>query len=734
VSRRIIRGGWWAAAAAGLLASHAMGQVFSLHQGDPPQGPPASVPGPRPSQGWLFDVDTAALGQALSRAPQERADLPLAAYGLATDLPGPNGGLVTCRVAESPVMDPALAARFPQIRTFLVEAADGSASGRIEMAPRGLTGMLRTVDGRAWMIDLWQSADPVHVEAYWLTDLSAPGEWTCHTVGNAGGAEEPGEPYQARTTQTLRTVRLAVACTGEWGLHQCDVQGHGPNVADPLAAIVTVVARANVVYEADLAVHFNLVANEDQIVYTNPDTDPYSTTCDGSGGADCSGPHLGENINNLAAVIGNANFDIGQLLTRIFGGVAYLPAVCGSSKAGGISGIPRGGDIDPFTALVIIHEMGHQFGANHTFSGTRGRCAGNVNLSTAWEAGSGSSPMAYPGGCPVGNAPPSDNVALFADPFFHHGSYNEMRAFLTDPGTTCPVLTATANNIPVIATSTPSTAIPPGTPFILTAAATDADNETLTYSWEEFDSGTARPLSGTGSQDNGTGALFRVFPPVTVGYRTFPRMADVLSGVPTPGEQLPSVTGVNRRFRVIVRDNHSGAGGVVVSPFTTLSIAGTGPFAVTAPTEGSIFRGGSAQVTWTVGGTSASPISCSTVTIRLSTDGGATFPTVLGSYPNNGSATVNLPTMAANGSRLRIDGNGNIFFAVSRPIDLRLPCTADFNHDGDIGTDADIEGFFACLAGNCCATCGSADFDGDGDVGTDADIESFFRVLGGGPC
>jgi hypothetical protein len=59
---------------------------------------------------------------------------------------------------------------------------------------------------------------------------------------------------------------------------------------------------------------------------------------------------------------------------------------------------------------------------------------------------------------------------------------------------------------------------------------------------------------------------------------------------------------------------------------------------------------------------------------------------------------------------------------------------ADFNGDGDIGTDADIEAFFACLGGSCCATCGTADFNGDGDVGTDADIESFFRVLGGGDC
>jgi hypothetical protein len=65
------------------------------------------------------------------------------------------------------------------------------------------------------------------------------------------------------------------------------------------------------------------------------------------------------------------------------------------------------------------------------------------------------------------------------------------------------------------------------------------------------------------------------------------------------------------------------------------------------------------------------------------------------------------------------------------------PCgTSDFNGDGDFGTDADIEAFFACLAGNCCPTCwaNGSDFNGDGDFGTDADIESFFRVLAGGNC
>jgi hypothetical protein len=69
-------------------------------------------------------------------------------------------------------------------------------------------------------------------------------------------------------------------------------------------------------------------------------------------------------------------------------------------------------------------------------------------------------------------------------------------------------------------------------------------------------------------------------------------------------------------------------------------------------------------------------------------------------------------------------------------VDLGECLSPDFNRDGDTGTDQDIEAFFACLAGACCATCDprGADFDGDGDPGTDQDIESFFRVLARGSC
>ena len=612
------------------LGLAAKAQVFTVL----PEGPPlvgnGVVAGPRPTSGTVVAVNPDALAALLDRAPLQRLDLPLEAYGLAVALPGPAGDLAPCLVAQSPVMEAALQQRFPQFRTFIVQSADKTAAGRLEASPRGLTAMLRTPQG-AWMIDPWQSADPRHAVVYWLRDLPGGDDWVCNTTEGVHGFGTPeaghGDDgdFSTRSLQVLRTVRLAMACTGEYGLYHSQIQGHAPNAADPLAAIVTIVARANVVYEADLAIHFNLVANNNLIIYFDPATDPYPTTCDGTGGSDCSGPILDVNVGLIPSRIGSSNFDIGHVVTRIAGGVAYLSSVCGSYKAGAVSGIPRGGDIDPFSALVVIHEMGHQFGANHTFSGTRGRCAGNVHLSTAWEAGSGSSPMAYAGGCPVGNAPPSDNVAIFADPFFHHGSLGEMQSFLAS--ITCPAQTSTSNNIPVILSTSGNSAIPPGTPFVLAVSATDADGDVLTYSWEQYDADVARPLSGAGSEDNGAGALFRAFPPVLSPQRTFPRMADVLSGVPTPGERLPTVTGVTRLFRVVVRDNHAGAGGAAISPFVNLTIqTGTTPFTVLAPAEGAALQAGPNSVTWTVGGTNAPPISCSSVSISLSTDYGATFP------------------------------------------------------------------------------------------------------------
>ena len=680
-----------------LMAASARAQrLFEVVQTGPPVERAWQVAGPRPVLGAVARFDPAALAERLAGAPRERLDEHLRDYGLRLALPSPEGVPVECFVAELPVMEDDLQAKFAGIRTYIVQSVDRVASGRMELSQRGLTAMLRTTDGRTWFIDPWRSGDAAHVVSYWLHDLpGADGGFDCHATDDA--PEAHGAPILrggGGGAVTLRTIRFAVACTGEYGLHQCIVQGNAPNAADPLAAIVTVVARTNVVYEADLAVRFVLVSNNHQVVYFNPATDPYPDTCDGTGGGDCSGGLLSVNSSVLSQVIGNSNFDLGHLMTRVYGGVANLSCVCTNNKARGVSGIPRGGDVDPLSALVVIHEIGHQFGARHTFSGTRGRCQGNVTLSTAWEAGSGSSPMAYAGGCPVGDAPPSDNVAIFADPFFHHGSVREMLTLLAMRS--CPTDVATSNAAPLIEAVTPNQALPPGTPFHLACEARARDGDALTYSWEQFDAGAARPLTGPDAVDGGVGALFRVFPPVAHAARSFPRVADVLSGTPTAGEMLPTFTGVTRRFRVIVRDNAPGAGGVTISDFVDLEIAaGASPFIVISPAEGAVLDAGPAQAQWTVGGTDAAPIDCAAVEVWLSTDGGAVFDHDLGTFPNTGAAMVMLPEIAATAhdARLRIGGAGRAFYNISRAFVLRAPCPADFDGDGSL----DVSDIFAFL-------------------------------------
>ncbi len=81
-------------------------------------------------------------------------------------------------------------------------------------------------------------------------------------------------------------------------------------------------------------------------------------------------------------------------------------------------------------------------------------------------------------------------------------------------------------------------------------------------------------------------------------------------------------------------------------------------------------------------------------------------------------------------------GSGAAITLIVQGLAVPACSNADYDGDGDFGTDADIEAFFRCLAGTCCATCwpGGADVNGDGDAGTDADIEAFFRVLAGGSC
>jgi hypothetical protein len=248
--------------------------------------------------------------------------------------------------------------------------------------------------------------------------------------------------------------------------------------------------------------------------------------------------------------------------------------------------------------------------------------------------------------------------------FFHTHSYTEMETFVTvGSGNGCVTTQATTNNGPVVNAGPGGFTIPISTPFTLTGSATDPDNDPLTFSWEQYDLGP----QGSPNSPSGNAPLFRFFPPVTSPVRTFPQWSDILNNTQTMGEILPSYTR-SMTFRLVARDNVPNGGGV---NFATTSIdvtATAGPFQVTSQNSSTMWCVGSTQtITWDVANTTATPVSAANVNIKLSIDGGLTYPiTLAANTPNDGSENIIVPNNPVNNNaRIMVEAAGNIFFDIN---------------------------------------------------------------------
>jgi hypothetical protein len=392
-----------------------------------------------------------------------------------------------------------------------------------------------------------------------------------------------------------------------------------------MAAITTTINRVTGIYERELSIRLVLVGNNSQVVYTTASTDPYTN--------DNPSSLLSQNTSTCNSRIGSANYDIGHVFSTGGGGLAGLGVVCGSRKAEGEtgSGSPWG---DAFDVDYVAHEMGHQFGGNHTFIGTSGSCSGNGNASTAYERGSGSTIQAYAGICGTQNLQPN------SDDYFHSISLNEMSNYMVGGGA-CSVNTATGNTTPSLPALTSYTGVPVSTNFTLTApVATDANGDTLTYTWEDWNTGSA--------------ALFRPVQPTTSRSRTFGNVANPTSGN-IAWEALPT-SATTKTFRCTVRDNRAGGGAYTSATMTVQFVAGA--FSVTAPNTAVSWAGNSSQtVTWAKGGSTAA-----NVAIELSTNGGSAWTTLLASTANDGSQAITVPNTPSTTCRIRVRPTDNVYF------------------------------------------------------------------------
>jgi hypothetical protein len=602
-------------------------------------------------------LNTSAMQVTLAAAPLEgRGGSVLVA------LPLPDGSVGRFAVVEAPVMEPGLAAQFPQIKTYAGTGLDDTgATVRLDLTPSGFHAQILSPTAGTIYIDPVTRTDMQHYLSFFRHDMNraAAGEVPmCSfrpTAAQAAAtaqrqAQAPAMLAQRASGATLRTYRLAVAATGEYTAF------HGGTVAQAQAAIVTTVNRVVGVYEKELAVRMLLVANNSSLVYTNASTDPYTN--------EDPDALLTQNQSNVNNIIGSANYDIGHVFSTGGGGYAGLGVVCdATSKAQGETGSdsPVG---DAFDIDYVAHEMGHQFGADHTFNGTGGSCQGNRNASTAFEPGGGTTIMAYAGICGTAN-----DVQTNSDAYFHVGSYVEIQAYIAT--TSCGVTAATGNTAPVVSGPASGKTLPISTPFKLTATGTDADNDPLTYCWEQYDTGASGSPTATQTA-NRTVPLFRSFTPVASPTRYFPRLSNIIAGTTTIGERLPTVART-MKFRVTARDQHMGTagtiGGVNYSTDVDLTVVSTaGPFTVSAPNTALTWIAGTSQtVTWAVANTNVAPVSCANVNILLSTDGGLTYPTVLlANTLNDGTQPITVPTIAnTTTARVMVEAADNYFFDIS---------------------------------------------------------------------
>lgn len=594
----------------------------------------------------LFEVDVDALKQQLAGAPNRFTDAKNT--GVIVSFPNAAGQMEHFRMQESSNMEPELAARYQDIKSYIGQGIDHASSTiHVSISALGVQTMIIRGDQSAEFVEPYTTDKKIY-SAYKKSDKSAAmGTFECkvaHAVQQQDTRDFTARPNA--DDATLRTFRLAMSVTGEYTAY------FGGTKALALAAINTTMTRVNAIFEKDFAVRMTLIANTDAVIYTSASSDPYSNASTGAGGAWNS-----ELQNTLTSVIGNANYDVGHLFGASGGGgnAGCIGCVCvanqkGSGYTSPADGIPSG---DNFDIDYVAHELGHQFGANHTFTHS------NEGTGVQMEPGSGSTIMGYAGIT-------SRDVQPHSDAYFHAISIQQVTNNVK--AKTCQVNTATGNSIPTANAGSDYT-VPKSTPFMLTGTATDANGDALTYNWEQMNSGTSTTTVPNATKTSGPN--FRSYNSTTTPTRYFPRMQSVLSGATTTAgtevthEALSSVARTFN-FRFTVRDNRAGGSGNN-SDDTVITVNATaGPFTVNSPNTAVSYAGGSSQtVTWSVAGTTANGVNCANVDILISHDAGNTWNMLLAATPNDGTQAVVIPNVAGTQNRIMIKGTNHVFFDVS---------------------------------------------------------------------
>lgn len=604
------------------------------------------------SEGKYYTLNHAELKAQLAAAPQRFSGN----QGITIGFPDAQGTTEYFTVYEYSNFSPDLQEQFPDIRAYAGFGIENPASSlRFSFSPKGLQAMITRPDSDTEFIEPYTAGTETYILFTEATKSRASQPFTCFTGnGNAQHSNLKSGNVSARSSSlTFKTFRLALSCTAEY------TQYHGGTKQDALAAMNATMTRVNGVYERDLAVKLEIIPNVLNIIYTNPNSDPYSDFEEGSGWFSYWNSELQSNLNNT---IGNGNYDIGHLLGHDGGGgnAGCIGCVCSSGKGSGytspLDGIPEG---DSFDIDYVSHEMGHQLGAFHTYSVDNEQSGVNV------EPGSGSTIMGY-----AGITGGTTDVQQHSDDYFAYRSIQQIQDNLASKS--CAVNTTLTNTAMVINAGSNYT-IPKGTAFILKAVGADANAAAVTYNWEQNDNVTNNTSGGSSVvyPAKPAGPTFRSVLPSASPDRYMPKLATVLNNSLTANWETVSTVGRDLNFTLTGRDNIAGGGQTKTDAMKVTVNATAGPFIVTSQnTQGITWPIGSVQnIEWDVAGTTANGINTENVNIWLSIDGGQTFTTPLAlNTPNDGAESVTVPNVALVQSecRIMVAAADNIYYALNR--------------------------------------------------------------------
>ena len=579
-------------------------------------------------------------------------------------LPNEKGDEETFLVVLAPILSLSLSEKYPNIKTYIGQSISRSnVRARISLHSNRVNAWIKLPEGPDFFVQPVKGKKNLHF-TYLKTKTDLSMSLFCKTNNSVNKRKITGKASKINVVNDqLRIFRIAIAATVEFTkFFGDDDNSNGSNKEDAYGAVVSSLNRISSVFEDELSIRLELVSDE-SLIYEDEgssnsmqDADPFS------------GNFASELQKTLDEVLGNESYDVGHLFDygEPNGDAGCIGCVCQEGAKGqGFSTHPFvdvfGGEYrnDYFDMDFAGHEIGHQFGAYHTYSFESEGTGFNA------EPGSGTTIMGYAG--IVGE----DNVQLHGDPYFHYFSIQNILSNISTLD--CGTQEALESNIFDIDAGI-DYSIPIGTAYELIAKDFESQDN-LTFCWEQLDSG--QVTAANFGPNNVIGSMARSLPPQQNKVRNIPKMDLVLSNELTQEnpvlnsawETVPMV-GRTMKWGLSIRKSKENFIQLAQDEIEITVIPSAGPFFVTSQnSETIVWKGGALEtVSWNVAQTNQQPINASKVKISLSNDGGVTFPIILiEETPNDGIAQILVPNnINTNQARIKVKPLGGIFFAINQ--------------------------------------------------------------------